>query len=306
MSFDIIPVSAVVATRDRAPILLRTLESLGRQDVLPAEIIFVDASLCLETKEMVEQWRSGLPAGLQVKILRASDAGAAPQRNQGVAASTQAYVWFFDDDIIFEADCVRKLWIAISSDVGIGGVSAMIVNQRYGAPGIVSRTLFSLMSGRRESTYAGKVIGPAVNLLPEDRADLPEIVPVDWLNTTCVLYRRNALPIPPFDKIFSGYSLMEDVAISLRVGKIWRLVNARTAKIFHDSQPGAHKSDIRALAEMELMNRHYVMTQILERRRWIDFGRLILWESFHIAGGGRRGEVLMGKIRALRRIWRGR
>lgn len=170
--------------------------------------------------------------------------------------------------------------------------------------------LFTLLHGRREHSFAGRIIGPAVNLLPEDRGDLPEVVPVEWLNTTCTLYRREALPHPSFDSVFTGYSMMEDVTLSVRVGRNWRLANARTARIFHDSQPGTHKADVSALAAMELVNRHYVMTQVLRRDRWRDFVRLGLWEAFQLTVCLARCESrnsfwpqLLGKGRALRVMW---
>ena len=144
-----------------------------------------------------------------------------------------------------------RLWQALQSDTALGGVNAMITNQQYGTPGRVSRTLFRLLHGKPEATYAGKCIGPALNLLPEDRPDLPEVVPVEWLNTTCTLYRWKAMPQPPFPEHFTGYSLMEDVTLSLIVGRNWKLANARTARIYHDSQPGTHKQDISARTKME-------------------------------------------------------
>lgn len=64
---------------------------------------------------------------------------------------------------------------------------------------------------------------------------------------------------------------MEDVTLSLTVGKQWKLANARTARIFHDSQPGDHKSSPDVLASMSLVNRYYVMTEILGRRSSNDY-----------------------------------
>ncbi len=151
---------------------------------------------------------------LNSKIIwqRANVTGAAAQRNAGRShGATQPFVWFFDDDILFEPDCVQRLWSAIESDRQLGGVNAMITNQRYQSPGMISRLMFTLMNGGPEKSFAGKLIGPAINLLPEDRDDLPEVVPVEWLNTTCTIYRREALPSPPFESFFTGYSLMEDV-----------------------------------------------------------------------------------------------
>jgi len=185
----------------------------------------------------------------------------------------------------------------------------MITNQQYRAPGRVSGYLFRLMAGRTESTYAGRLLGPAVNLLPEDNETLAEVVPVEWLNTTCTLYRREALPSPPFPKHFQGYSLMEDVTLSATVAQNWLLANARTARIYHDSQPGEHKADARAIAEMQLVNRHYVMTKVLGRNSCSDYMKLAVFELFSLASGlrsqaGRKALplALRGRVGALRRM----
>ena len=299
----------MIATKDRAASLARTLDSLAAQGVLPAEVIAVDGSVGDDSRAVLENWGTKFAPQVAVRWQRAERLGAAIQRNQGITAATQPFIWFFDDDILFEPECVSRLWRAMESDPQLGGVNAMITNQQYHPPGRVSRTVFTLMHGRREHSFAGRIIGPAVNLLPEDRADLPEVVSVEWLNTTCTLYRREALPQPPFDSIFTGYSMMEDVTLSVRVGRSWRLANARTARIFHDSQPGTHKADVSALAAMELVNRHYVMTEVLGRRHWRDYFRLLVWEAFQLTVAALRTEsrrrlpaISQGKWQALKRI----
>ena len=95
---------------------------------------------------------------------------------------------------------------------------------------------------------------------------------------------------------------MEDLALSLRVGRTWRLANARTARIFHDIQPGSHKADVSALAAMELVNRHYVMTEILGRRKVSDYLRLLEWEVFQLCVSA----VTFHRDRPLRKVCRGK
>jgi GT2 family glycosyltransferase len=271
-------------------------------------LVIVDASdddstrfLCLEPSI----------SGLQSTIIwqAAETVGAATQRNQGVRTSSQSVVGFFDDDILFEPCCLERTWRALNSDDRLGGVSAMIINQRYQTPGWISRIVFRLMAGKAEVTYAGRVLGPAVNLLPEDREDLPEVVPVEWLNLGCTFYRRQALPDPPFPDHFKGYSMMEDVALSLTVGKHWKLANARTARIYHDSQPGTHKSDPSQVAEMQLLNRHFVMTRILGRDTLTDYLKLTIFEVFSLASNlenrssrATLAQSLAGRLIALRRL----
>lgn len=309
-----LPMSGVLPTRDRAEVLQRTLQSLAGQGPLPAEIIVVDASSDSRSREVVQEF-SSVVAVLNCRVAwhAAEQAGAAAQRNQGVAAATQPFVLFFDDDVLFETGCLTRLWGALQSDSGLGGVNAMITNESYHPPGFISRSLFRVLAGKNEASFAGRVLGPGVNLLPEDDARLPEVVTVDWLNLGATVYRREVLPSPPFRSDFVGYSLMEDLALSLTVGKRWKLANVRTARIFHDSQPGEHKRKIGALNRMELVNRHRVMTEVLNRRSISDHARLLLWEMFLLTvcaikerGSAKFWQSLGGKILGLRDILRGR
>jgi GT2 family glycosyltransferase len=301
-------VSGIVATKARPMALKRTFQSLAMQSAHPQTIIVVDASGDSDTRNICEQGVDDL--GSEVLWIKAEEQGAAPQRNQGIVFAKQQMVLFFDDDIVFEPDCIARLWQALHAETRLGGANAMILNQRYHAPGAPSRLMFTLLNGARENSFAGKVIGPAINLLPEDRDDLPDIVPVEWLNTTCTMYRREAVPSPPFDSFFRGYSLMEDVALSVRVAERgWKLANVRSARIFHDSQRGEHKSDVAARAEMELINRHYIMTKVLRKCGYTDYIRLVCWELFQLAvlssSPSRIKELLShtaGRLRAVRKI----
>lgn len=303
----LLPISALVPTRHRPVAFARTLHSLAQQSVQPIEMIVVDGSEDDQTEKLCQSQIPGLATRIQYH--RATEIGAATQRNQAIAHATQDVIWLMDDDILLEPDCLQHLWKALQSDPQLGGVNAMITNQRYLPPGRISRALFRFLHGQSETSYAGKCIGPALNLLPEDDPDLPEVVPVEWLNTTCTLYRRQALPQPLFASHFTGYSLMEDVTLSLTVGRQWKLANARTARIFHDSQPGDHKNNSGVLAAMSLVNRHYVMTQILERRSPTDYLKLIVLQLFEVVallqsiqGWRSLPAVIAGKVRAIAQI----
>ncbi len=301
----LLPISAIISTRDRPLPLKKMLSSLGKQSVQPVEAIIIDGSSNEETAKLCQ---TPIP-NLDTKIIyhKATKIGAATQRNQAMAYANTETILFLDDDIIFESDCLERLWAALQENPRLGGVNGMITNQKYLPPGPISRFLFTFLHGKLETSYAGKCIGPAFNLLPEDRPDLPEVVEVEWLNTTCTLYRREALPEPVFPSLFVGASLSEDLTLSLMVGKTWKLANARTARIFHDSQPGDHKSNLTTLGKMELINRHYVMTQILERNTWWDYVKLTVVQLWQIASVcwhnfPALGPTLIGKLAAIKEI----
>ena len=241
---------------------------------------------------------------LPVQYQKAQVKGAASQRNEGMALALHPYILFMDDDILLEPHCLERLWNCLNSNEKTGGANAMVTNQQYQPPGKVTRFMYRLLSGQHLPTYAGKCIGPAWNLLPEDRADLPECNQVEWLNTTCTLYRKAALPTPVFHSIFTGYSLMEDLSLSLQVGKSWLLYNARTARIFHDSQPGSHKNNIREMARMELVNRHYIMTSLLNRTGLVNHAKLVVFQLFGILTSSQRfsSAVWLGKLDGIKAI----
>lgn len=264
---------------------MRALESLLVSTRVPAEFVIVDAS---ETKgqqvqigRLFERSTSG-PAAI---VRPAKQPGAATQRNQAVALAQNEYILFCDDDIVCEPHCVERLLNAIRTDPKIGGASAAIVNQSFSRPGVLTRAVLTALGAAEGGGYAGRIVGPAIAFLPDRPAvgaAFPEAVPVQWLNTTCTLYRRNCLPDPPFDPFFAGYSLGEDMATSLRAAKSARLINVPAARIFHDSQPGAHKADPVALSRMDVINRYYIMTNVMEKRRWRDSAAFFLWEVYLI------------------------
>lgn len=298
---EVCPISVVIPTRNRSKVLVKTLNTFLQQSKQVAQIVVVDGSEANETKDMIHMHE----LSIIILYIRAEKIGAAAQRNTGLSHAVHPFVLFADDDVYLDNDVIEKLWSGMNRN-DVGGISAMIRNQKYMSPGLVSSVMYRLMHGRRLGTYAGLIIGPAWNLLPEDREDLPAIVECQWLNTTCTLYRREALPVPAFSSQFVGYSLMEDVALSVIVGRNWRLMNARTSRIYHDSQPGDHKKNVFKLSEMELINRYYLMRNVLGKSSFWDYIKLFVFELFQVLSGVRSrgglkriGIELAGKVTAI-------
>ena len=285
--------SAVIATGNRSEMLTRTIESIAKQSCQPLEIIIVDSSSDHDTFSVCRSFKN---LNANIKYVQANKKGSASQRNQGVSLADHPFILFCDDDIVFQPNCLEKLWEAINLSPDVGGCNALISNQKFHEPGTTSRIFYQLMSGGKK-VNAGECFGPVINLLPDDNPNLPAHVEVDWLNTTCTLYRREALPEPPFDDHFSGYSLMEDVALSLRVRKSWKLLNVREAIIFHDSQTGGEKSDIRAMAHMDLVNRYYIMKNVL--------GQAVLKNLFKLAAHQLFMAIASGNV-AKTQCWKGK
>ena len=219
---QILPISAIVPTRNRAMPFARMLHSLAQQSAQPIEMIVVDASTDDDTQHLCQS----VVLGLATKILyyRATETGAATQRNQAIAHASQPHILFADDDILFEPDCLLRLWRSLDQNPQLGGVCTLITNCHYSPPGRMSRWLFQVLHGQSQESFCRAVHwSQPSTCYPKIVSDLPDVVAVEWMNTTCTLYRREAMPTPAFPTHFTGYSLMEDVTLSLMVGKQWQL-----------------------------------------------------------------------------------
>ena len=208
-------------------------------------------------------------------ILEATERGAATQRVQGFGSATEDLIGFCDDDIDLEPHCIANLRLFLAETPQFLGVAATVVNQAPKRVGIITQWVFRLLDSKRLASYDGRVIGPALNVYPVFDLHGPLFSETDWLNLGMTIYRKDALPKPLFDPVFSGYSPCEDVALSCRVAKKGRLAVLRDARIFHDSHPGDHKSDESAVVTMEVRNRFYIATQVLNKspyKTWLQLG----------------------------------
>lgn len=285
------PCAGVIATRHRPEPLRRTLESTLQQQHLPTHILVVDGSddNRLDTASVCEEFHSRFAAaGVTLTHRGATKRGAASQRNEGVATADPSlpFILFLDDDILLEPHCLARLFIAARSNCQIGAVGTMISNQKFERPGQLGRFVGRLVSGiscRREH-WAGRYLAPGLTMQPSDDKSLPEIVPVEWLHTTCTLYRTEALPSPPFPDFFHGGSFGEDFALSQLIRRDWKLANARTARIFHDSQPGDHKRNTKKIAAETAANWLRIMHHVTRETRRRDRARLALVLAYRAMG----------------------
>ena len=297
-------ISAVVPTCEEkwdSGITFRSLPQLTRK---PDEIIVVMDG---DKEEMEEASLASVP----VKILRTQKRGAAAKRNLGLGKSTGDAVLFADDDIEFRPGCLGVMERVLNGNASIGGVGVFIENQRFHEPGLYSRTVYWLCGGWGIRDFGGKCFGPMINIHPRHREDGQEFEKTEWLNTACVLYQKMALPNPAFEPGFKGYSFMEDVALSRRVRKKWRIGVARDAWIFHHSEPASYKNNTAQLYEMSLSNRSHILREV---EGWcaLKVAWAITWLEFlslpsklrDILKHPRKISGLKGSARGLAKIWR--
>ena len=117
--------SIVVATYNRAPYLLRTLESLARQTLSPGlfEILVVNNNSSDNTPEVV----AGSHPQLQVRMGTETSQGISYARNCGIASSVGQYIVFIDDDEEANPGFAKSYFCFFENNPGLDAAGGAVV-----------------------------------------------------------------------------------------------------------------------------------------------------------------------------------
>ena len=260
-------ISVIIASDRRVNVLAGCLDSLNKQSILPDEIIIAHAGSDIETKALTEKLKTDNNFKVNIKYFNLGPLGAAKQRNKGAEESTGDIIFFLDDDVVCEPNYIKEtMYIFLKDNENtIGGVSGTIVNQVYVPLSRFNKKLFDfcLSSVEINDEYAGRVVGPAVNFLPSDTPNIAQTV--DWLPSVCCAYRRNVFFEYMFNEQFKGYSFMEDVELSCRIGKLYKLINTTSARLYHEDLGGKTHKNWFDIGKMQVLNRWHVMVNVLHK-----------------------------------------
>lgn len=244
-----INLALIIATKDRPEDLRRTLESLDRQTTAVDQLIVVDGG-DIPIEKVVRSF-----PGLNINYLVCKPPSAARQRNMGFHAVRHEIplIGYLDDDIVMEPSALSNMlsfWRSAPADVG--GAAFNMMNQ----PPLFAGGLKKLPLTEKLGLYSswnGQVLPSGFHTMI---AFLKEDTFVRWLPTTAVVYRREALTNEALDVWFEGYSYLEDLDLSYRIGKKYWLAVVARARYNHF--PGlAGRGSAIAFGKREVLNRLY-------------------------------------------------
>lgn len=240
----------IVATKDRPHALRNLLGSLSSQSYPADEIIIVDGGL--ESVEEICREFSHLP----VVYAAYHPPSAVRQRNFGLqrADLRMSLIGFLDDDIVLDPDAVRTMlefWEQAPPEVG--GVAFNLVNH----PNLFAARLKTSTLARKLGLYddrGGRVLASGFQTMI---GTVRENTYVEWVPMVAV-WRRQIFQEFQFDAGFGGYSYLEDLDFSYRVGEKYKLVVVADAYYSHFPAPSGRGNDF-AFGRREVKNRlHFV------------------------------------------------
>lgn len=276
--------AVVIPTRNRPRLLARLLGALAKQTLSPTEVLVVDSS---DPEFRPPDRHQDLPLTWIDSPVRS----AAVQRNIGLeqvlTASHIRYIAFLDDDVLPADDYLERLagdLLRTPGAVGASGIPLIPGHsgrfQPQGPRGILRR--LACLDSKRD----GVLLSSGVNISVSAGVEPAPLLDVDWL-IGCSVWDLTALKDIRFENDFMGYSLGEDVVLSVRARQHGRLLVDPTVHLHHDADTEGRPSP-----------RHHWRLWVRSRRRivgvdpggrltaywWANVAALVLFSLAGLAG----------------------
>ena len=229
-------VSVVIPAYNRPESLIRVVDALTTQTVLPCEVIIIDdgSEVCIDQLIGAHTADKALP--FRLETLRQSNAGPAVARNRGVSMAKGELVAFLGDDTIPHATWLEK-HLEMHAEYGPG---AAVVGYTHWDTKDMRVTPFL----RFANEYG-------IQFCYSRMKDTSE-VPLNCLYTSNISLKRSFLEIEKFNEEFTS-AAWEDTEISYRLrNRGVSLIFCREAKVAH-LHPSSFKS---------FLNRQYAVGEI--------------------------------------------
>lgn len=273
---DLPDCSLIVATYQRPAEAEELVTSLAGMPDVPGEVLIVDGSPGHETEEALRKVVRDVPLPFQLTYVR-SPKGLTKQRNVGVDLSTKPFVYFLDDDAAPRQGYFTELRRVLVKDEAetIGAVGACIVNEINKPMNRRWRIRRALRIIPRSLPYVYNDVGtsaPSGLLKP-----FSGVRDVDIFPGGACLIRRSVFSSERFSEFFAGYSYGEDVEMSLRIRRKWRVVCCGDAHVWHYGiQSKGGRPAPFTKGRMEVRNRYFIW------RRYSPHASLLNRIRFHI------------------------
>ncbi len=293
----------LITTLNRPQELRRCLASVLEQDLLPEELVLVDASQGAPPAPLTEEFDN---VGVRVEVI-ASAPGRTHQLNLGIAACTGDPVIVVDDDVVLEPGFVRAIVTAFErGGPNLGAVQGLMLNHVLRPwPARALRALF--LQTRHTRSAPGRVLASGYYTLPV-RPTRP--VPADVVPLTATGYRRHVLREFPLDEALAGYALKEDIDLSYRVSRRYRVLVDPAARFLHLKTPTARIA-VREKSAMHVVNNFWFFSKHLRGPlvhdlafAWAMAGRLLAEAARSLVK--RDPAFALGTLDGLREVYRSR
>jgi O-antigen biosynthesis protein len=264
------PVSAVVPTLSRSPLLVPCLEALRREG---AGIVVIDQG---ETS-------AEIPDGLvELRLRPERNLGFAAGTNAGIAAAAGEWIATVNDDAVVESGWLNALVAALEADPH--AAAAQGVNLQHAAPELADGCGVAWNRWWQAVQIGHGRTAPPVSSNPRE---------IFGVSATAAVFRRSALRDVAaggdvFDSALGSYYEDVDLAGRLRAAG-WRALLVPAARVRH---AGSATGNTLSRERWRLIygNRYLAVARLLGRSFWRQLPRLAMRDAIDLMHAARNGE----------------
>lgn len=271
-------ISVIIPTKDRTQDIVRCLESITIQTMLPTEVVIVDSSEMEELKSTLDSFADLNIRYIHIEVDKKFKGSSNISRNRGIDNSTGDIIILVDDDVILDKEYIKNIMHVFNNDSErkVGGVIGEIIantEQDKKTVGFIKRflrfgdqaltTIFFLLKygdGRfRLSGFPTVIKTGSVN----------EITNIEYLCGCSIAFRREVIKEFRFDQNLNihGCCFGDDDDVAYRVSRKYQNIYTPFAKLIHNSSPV--RANKYAKNRLMIMNHHYLFKKNLPQ----DFKR---------------------------------
>lgn len=239
--------SIVLPTLNRATLVRNFLDCVEKETVLPYEVIVVDQSDGCATREIFEAWN---PLGIIKKYVHREVKSLILARNAGLDACGETdLIAFFDDDVTVDGRfCEEMVRVFCEDKFGIyAGGMGTVHGWSYRFKPIQA---FFLMPHEG----SGSFLPSGVQTFPHWKK---EFCLTEFLSGGCTFWRRKIIQTYRFDERLSGSGLGDDVDVSYRVARDYKLFFQPKAVCYQIVNPPG-KNSARTYRRVWVQNMFYL------------------------------------------------
>lgn len=252
--------SIVICTLNNLEGLKLCIESIEKQDCKPCEIIIVHAGDFNHTENYIKKHNS--ISNLNYVFI-SSIKSLVVQRNIGIENATGDVVFFIDDDAIYGSEYLAKVMTVYNDnlDNNLGGVQGTIYQRKMKKTTIYNyfRKLFlaSVIDGNGTLQRSG---------YPSYLKYHPEPQVVEIFSGCIMSFKRDVLNDNKFNQRFEKYWWGDDIEISYRISKNYKLFQIPDAIVFHESSSIINEGR-RKIWKMTVINRKYIFDEYFSNNK---------------------------------------
>lgn len=227
--------SLIICTRNRRFDLFKCLISIASLSKKPDEITIVDSSdySIFEESPIKTLLQSQSLAVIPLQLIR-SKPGLTVQRNIAVQKSTGDVIHFIDDDTVLDVHYLASMAEIFEKCPDYAGGMGNVTN--VSSYKLSLNRLFRLIFLLPRDYASGKT---TLSGLPTFRYGLAKFNEIESTGGCCMSFKRDILLKYPFEEKFPRYGALEDVELSYRISRKYKLFYNPAAQLQHFQSPAA-------------------------------------------------------------------